>query len=69
MGAGRVWAVNWTGNGGTQDMHVQGMDCCSSKALLEFAKLYGARALFGYFITLLVTKIVKFLGKIDDHPE
>src|SRR4029453_16677553 len=35
----------------------------------EFAKLCGARALFGYFVTLSVTKNVKFPGKIDDHPE
>ena len=33
----------------------------------EFAKLLGTRALFGYFITLLVTKIVKFLEKIDSR--
>jgi hypothetical protein len=33
----------------------------------EFAKLCGARALFGHFVTLSVTKIIKFLGKIDDH--
>jgi len=37
--------------------------------LLEFAKLCGARALFGHFVTLSVTKIAKFLGKIDGHPE
>jgi hypothetical protein len=35
----------------------------------EFAKLSGARALFRYSITLSVTTIVKFSGKIDDHLE
>ena len=34
----------------------------------EFAKLLGAKALVGYFITLPVIKIVKFLGKMMDHP-
>jgi hypothetical protein len=34
-------------------------------ALVEGAKLCGGRALFGHFVTLSVTKIVKFLGKID----
>jgi hypothetical protein len=45
------------------------MFCSSLKLWLEFAKLCGARALFGYFVTLSVIKIVKFLGKIDGHPE
>jgi hypothetical protein len=36
--------------------------------LLEFVKLCGVRALFRHFVTLPVTKIVKFL-KIDGHPE
>ncbi len=35
----------------------------------ECAKLCGGRALFGHFVTLSVTKIVKFLGKIDDHSK
>jgi hypothetical protein len=35
----------------------------------EFVKLCGARALFRHFFTLSVTKIVKFLGKIDSHSE
>jgi hypothetical protein len=33
----------------------------------EFAKLCGARALFGDFITLSVMKIVNFLGKTGVH--
>jgi hypothetical protein len=41
--------------------------CCLS--LFEFVKLCGARALFRHFTTLPVIKIVKFLGKIDGHPE
>ena len=36
---------------------------------VEFAKLFGARALFWHFVTLSVTKIVKFLGKIDSHSK
>jgi hypothetical protein len=41
---------------GRYSVEVQGMDCCSR----EFARLFGARANFGYFITPSVTKIVKF---------
>jgi hypothetical protein len=33
----------------------------------EFAKLLGAEAFFGYFITLLVIKIVNFIGKMMNH--
>jgi len=33
----------------------------------EFAKLLGAKALFGCFVTLPVTKIIIFLRKIDSH--
>jgi hypothetical protein len=35
--------------------------------LLEFAKLLGARALYRYFITLIVIKIIKFLEKMKAH--
>jgi hypothetical protein len=35
----------------------------------EFAKLYGARALVGHFVTLSVIKIVKFIEKIDGHQK
>jgi hypothetical protein len=34
---------------------------------MKFAKLFGARALFEYFITLIVTKNIKFIEKIDGH--
>jgi hypothetical protein len=34
----------------------------------EFAKLLGAKALFGYFITLPVITSVKFHGKMMGHP-
>jgi hypothetical protein len=34
-----------------------------------FAKLFGARPLLWHFMTLSVTKIVKFLGQADSHPE
>lgn len=33
----------------------------------EFAKLFGARALFEYGITLIVTKYTELFGKIDNH--
>jgi hypothetical protein len=35
----------------------------------EFAKLCGARAFFGHFVALAVTKIIKFIGKIDSHQK
>jgi hypothetical protein len=35
---------------------------------MEFAKLLGAKAFFGYFMPLPVIKIVKFSGKMRDHP-
>jgi hypothetical protein len=38
----------------------------SLSPFIEFVKLCGARVLFRHFATLPVTKIVKFLGKIDD---
>src|SRR5262245_19651103 len=34
------------------------------RALTEFAKLLGARALFEYFITLIVPKTLNFLEKL-----
>jgi hypothetical protein len=42
---------------------------CRVTPLPEFVKLCGARAPFRHFVTLPVTNIVKFLGKIDGHPE
>jgi len=37
-------------------------------ATWEFAKFLGAREIFGCFIAFQVTKLVKFLGKVDGHP-
>ena len=36
--------------------------------LVEFVKLLGTKAFFGYCMTLPVIKLVKFLGKMRDHP-
>jgi hypothetical protein len=50
-------------------LYSQDRRSCGEQSVEEFAKLCGAQALFGYFITLLVTRIVKFLGKTDGPPE
>jgi hypothetical protein len=44
-------------------------DLSQAAFLSEFAKLLGARALLWHWATLEATRIIKFPGKLDDHPQ